>query len=223
MDRYKLVPKLSATIALGLGVILAKFANDWAMEQKLHVGATLLLMLVAVKLGSVMVEASLEWLFQSVRWIRRLLLANTFVEGTWIELVRSDGQPFSVSITHLSPQGFGLTLTGVNYSVDGIQKSNFRADMAEIHWPRIDCKHSNQPAEGTMARLEGYGELQFAVTGSTPISYSGFFMHLTEGKRYNVQAYKLGEAELERLNTAERRIELIRDFAKQFNLPQDLH
>jgi hypothetical protein len=219
MDRYKLASKLSRQLGLGTAVLLAKFASDWATQAKLHPTSVVIFMLIAAGLGKSSAESLFDLLFLRACWIRRLLLGNCFVEGTWIEFVRMERKPFSISITHISPKNdFSLIFSGTNYDLQGIQLSNFRTDMTEISWPVISCKHSNQPSQGGSPRLEGFGELQFDTTEKLPNTYSGFFIHLTEGRRYNVVAHKITNKEsLAKLNSVRDRMEMILASATDFS------
>ncbi len=148
------------------------------------------IMLATIIATQAFVALLLDTAFQRLWMVRRLVLGRWMVEGLWIEIVRFDGKPHSVGMVHINPYGYAIQISGVNYDLDGSLKNNWSADMVEINWPIIECKHSNQRLSGTLSRLEGYGELQFANTQCRPETYTGFFCHFTEDKRYTVEAIR---------------------------------
>jgi hypothetical protein len=137
------------------------------------------------------------------------------VEGSWLVIVRKEGKVVATAVTHIAVVDYSIRLSGVNYDDQGITASTFRSDLLLNDWPTLQFKHSTQPSEGNSSRLEGYGEIQFFERNGPPKQYSGFFINLGEGIRYNVMGLKAeGKELLAHLDSPQMRIEELRRFSQ---------
>lgn len=237
MDKYERLEKMTRYLSVGIGVIAGSFVYDFA-QDKLAPGhsvsfSNLLpipILLITVGLVAGVVEYVIEFAFDSLRFVRPFLIGRMFIEGTWIEVIKYKSAMIGISEVFLGSSGYNVTFAGrskrksvsTHAEVQGaaaeLAFGHFHAEMLQIKWPILRYKYTQNPADTTAraAKQDGYGELLFFERNrGAPLRFHSFFIHLSTGTRYDVEAIKVTDpSDLRKLDDPNLRDETVAAIAK---------
>ncbi len=191
MNRYKAVSGFAQVVGTSSGVISSRYAADLAAGINQKTAFVLIIAVVSFYIISKATNFLFDFAFDHIRFLRRILLGRTYIEGKWFEIISQDDQVLSVGISEFRPDGYGVAFSGAVFDFQGHLKETYCSDIADLNWPTLCVKHSNKSTRKDIPRLEGYGELQFDYRPGKALTYKGFFTHLTQNIRYGVVATKI--------------------------------
>jgi hypothetical protein len=118
MDRLKRLSQVIVSISLAISAVAAQQASSWVEKQKTApIWLPPVVALAIVGGGSYALRLFLEFLFESARWLWRLILGRQFIEGTGLDLSLAEGQPIMVGVSRIELAGtsvrFGRATTGL--------------------------------------------------------------------------------------------------------------
>ena len=148
------------------------------------------------------------------KWLRKFILREKFIEGTWIEsIVPANGERMISRIT-ISFERDKIKLQGMNYNLKGKEIGSFSTEMACFKWPRIDYQYNWTRFDDSSYDIDGIGYIRFTGSGNEPLTYNGHYF-TTEGSRCCISGTKITkEDEIQSLNDPRNNSEMISKYAK---------
>ncbi|MEX2263591.1 MAG: hypothetical protein WD696_16660 [Bryobacteraceae bacterium] len=147
-----------------------------------------------------LVEFFLGSLFDRSRWVRRKLLAEQYIEGTWFDIMRRGGKPVEIGVSRLRYKDFTIRFSGEDYNIEndpGMEAghcSPFDADMVHFNGEVLAYKYTARRSDDANITTQGYGELQFfSVEDGAPSKYSGSYFVLQCNEKMCFEGFKLDE------------------------------
>ena len=212
MNRYKLISQYSNVIGYTSGAVLGKISSDLASKFTSSEIVSIIAILAAFAICAKFLPFILDYIFDHVSLLRRILLGKTFIEGRWVEIVYKNGVPIGFAVVSLDSAEYNIIFEGTIYSLDASLLGTFRGESVNMTWPVVYCKHSSKLIDSVI-NLEGHGELQFAIRRGIPTRYDGSFSHNGSADQYHSVATKIEKkSELIRLNDALEEIEFIKEY-----------
>ncbi len=190
MDRLKSFQNVITAIGIAVGVIITKYLPDWINDQQIPEWLSLTLSLIVVSFSYYFFRFSASYLIEYSIKIRKFFLRHRFIEGTWMESITSSQEDSFIGIVRIDYEGHSLSLSGENFTLDGIPRGSFRADMAVFEWPVIKYKYTWTRHTKPRHSTNGYGEIHFAKQNSYPKRFHGFFVDLEDGIRHDFMGWK---------------------------------
>lgn len=125
----------------------------------------------------------LQGFYETNQLLRKLLLGNQFVEGTWIEFVSQNKKIVSVGIAVISSKDYEIQINGNNFDLNGNLNYGFSstANMARMEWPIFRYVYEDRPLQGSQDTLAGVAHIKFGPTNNRPTIYAGSFTHIGTG------------------------------------------
>ncbi len=157
-------------------------AAQWGMLS----GATLILLVMWSVLAGVILPGVLK-----TGMLRRLVLGRAYVEGSWIQAERGGPNGPRIAIVSLKPARNGVLLSSSTLTRMGEIESGLQAEFHQLTWPRLDFKFRETLPSDSGRQAEGFGEIQFDLTGGAPRRYSGCLQLGGTDKRIKTEAIKL--------------------------------
>lgn len=195
MDRYSISSKLANTLGIAVGAVIGIPVEEWFSSRKIPPGFTLFCAVVLIALSAWVVTFLADHMFATSSFIRRRMLGYQFVEGTWVDVVFQDGVPLGIGETCIDANGYSVTMFGENYSLEGAHLSGFLSTMVAMQWPVLKLVGENRSRVGGEDSPRSYCELQFSSAGGAPIRYSGYFIMMRSGTRFEVIGWKVNHRE----------------------------
>lgn len=219
--RFRLVSNaVSAALVL---TVLAAFggraadivATMAAGDSAILLGASAGAVGVLVVFWVTMTEAIFPSLFR-FDTVRRVILGKYYMEGTWLQSERGDGQS-RMSVIDIQPKGDGFMFTGYSLNENLEIESNTRIEFSRFDWPFMTYKHRNSLSDGSDGLSEGVGELQFEMNRSAARRYNGFLQYVRGQQRMKIEGVKLTKgSEVKRLRSLEGRREICSKYWELF-------
>ena len=216
MDKLKRLSQVIVSMSLAFSAVIAQQASSW-VESQAASPAWLppVVALAIVSGGSYVLRLVLEIVFESSRWLRRLLLGRQFVEGTWFDLSVEDGQPIIVGVSRVEFSGTTVRFSGEDFAVDGTRQGHYLADLTSLEWPKLKYKYTYHVSDAPQLSKQGYGEAQFIERDGPPKEYVGFYFELLVGKRVTYEGWRVEDPEiLAQLDDRVRRRHVIKNFLR---------
>jgi len=123
--------------------------------------------------------------------LRRWVLGRAFVEGSWIQAERGGPNGPRLAIVSMKPAYPGILVTSSTLTRMGEIESGLHAEFHQISWPRLDFKFRETLPSNSGRQAEGFGEIQFDLTGGAPRRYAGCLQVAGMDKRIKTEGIKL--------------------------------
>jgi hypothetical protein len=123
--------------------------------------------------------------------LRRWVLGRAFVEGSWIQAERGGPNGPRLAIVSMKPAYHGILVTSSTLTRMGEIESGLHAEFHQISWPRLDFKFRETLPSDSGRQAEGFGEIQFDLTGGAPRRYAGCLQMAGVDKRIKTEGIKL--------------------------------
>jgi hypothetical protein len=195
-ERFRTVASLLASSAVLAGIVafgplvrqtLLQVAGPGIVAQwACLAGAGLVLLVVWSVLGGVIFPGLLK-----LGLVRRWVLGRAYVEGSWIQAERGGPAGPRLAIVSLKPSRKGVSLTATTLTRTGEIESGLQAEYHQFDWPRLDFKFRETLPSESGRQAEGFGEIQFDLTGGAPGRYAGCLQVSGADKRIKTEAVKL--------------------------------
>ncbi|KCZ64479.1 hypothetical protein [Hyphomonas atlantica] len=176
------------------------------------VGAGFVLLIVWSVLSGIILPGLLK-----LGWPRRWVLGRSFVEGSWIQAERGGPNGPRIAIVTLKPARNGILISSSTLTRIGEVESGLHAEYLGFNWPRIDFKFRETLPIESGRQAEGFGEVQFDLTGGAPTRYSGCLQFAGAEKRIKTEGIKLTSwKERRKLRSLEGRAEVLGKYWSAF-------
>lgn len=162
--------------------------------------------LAAGGLGSVgvyqTIAAALRWLFNRLRWVRRLVLGPAYLEGTWIgryleDVNGTDEKRWTVE--HFEQTLEGLVIRGYSFDANGKEVANWASQATLIEAERGKLTYSYTCKKHPNKEFSGLAEFNFQRPSvfKAPTELNGFAADLTDGLRDQNRERKLSNEQVD--------------------------
>ena len=194
MTQLAFYKKIVSAIGIAAGVTVTKFLIEFLESKQIPTGLTIFFSIVTVGVIYLVVHEGFSHLVDSWQRLRKLLLRDRFIEGTWLTCVWENRKhKFSGTARFVHVEN-GLRMSGENFDPKkGMACGWFRTDMVVVAWPVMQYKYTWSRHANENPNTQGYGELQFAERNGPPTRATGFFIDIADGKRYDWSAEKLSD------------------------------
>jgi hypothetical protein len=122
-------------------------------------------------------------------WLRRMVLGQDYVEGTWVDVVTYDDGRSLVGVVRFSPDGTSLRYWGSNYYLDGTFAGVFVATTSKVDMPRFDFAYTGEQDAGK--HRSGIGQITFHGPSGPISSFSGFCVDSDESSRHRIRGIRV--------------------------------
>jgi len=191
MEALSKIKTIADSAGVLAGILLAKAAQDYLTSRGILSFYNFVAFVFIIFTSKFFITFIFDQTVISNKWLRKIILQDEFIEGTWLERVDNCdlGVIATVSKISFSFKDSKFNFSGTNYSDRGKFHSNFRADMVAVQGNTMLYK-TTRDFQGIAQ--EGFGRMRFTSWGSGPPNeFTGFF-DLGDGKgRHNVVAKKV--------------------------------
>ena len=216
MDPYKTIYRLFEVISVAAAAASSKLFADWLAKAGIQSPVVFVLSIIAVPIVYELVSILLKAAFNSSRLLRRILLRNHFVEGTWVEIARVDEQFLSIAIKWVDANGNSLKIHGNDYNLDGSINCDFCSakDLLQIEWPTVRYV-SNIFWHDKRGSVEGVSRMHFSSRGMRrPKSYAGRYLDIGSGAYLGFEGWLLSKQDLAKVDDPKLLPELLNEWVK---------
>ncbi len=232
--KLKTIESSALPIGVTVGVVLADLLTSVARAWLTKPSTAAVVSIVVIAASIELVKFFAENLFDHCKFIRRMLLRDQYLEGTWFDIMRVDGKPTEVGLSWLGYENWEVKYTGEDYD---LKYDSGGTDLAMTHrFPytgekvvyskdnKLLYKYTADRSDRNDPEIAGYGELQFHPgQRGIPTRYSGHYLR-PEGdaklRKVSFEGFRLDEKKhreyLNRINDAETRKDAIRDLLRRF-------
>ena len=127
---------LIAALSAASAAVAAQQASAWFQRRQLS-GTTSLAAAVAIlAVGPFLIRFFLDW-FADATFIRKALLGDEFVAGTWIDVMWCDGAPCGYGLSKIRYRGSSMCYTGEDLKIDGTDGGHYWTDLLKLDWPNM--------------------------------------------------------------------------------------
>jgi len=216
MDKLKRLPQFIISISLAISAVLAQQAASWVEKQKTAPGwLPAIVALLIIGGGSYALRLFLELFLDSSKRLRKFILGRQFIEGTWLDISKAEGQPIIIAVSRIEFAGSSVRFAGEDFSMDTRRRGHYLTDIAWLDWPRLKYKYTYQVSDACQISNQGYGEKLFIERDGLPREYVGFYFDLLEGKRVTYEGWRVEDpALLRQLDDPKTRRQAAIDFFK---------
>ena len=195
-ERFRIVSGFLASSAvlasvLAFGPVVRQTIVDAAGSSQVAqwaglIGSGVMLLVIWSVLSGVLLPGVLK-----MGVLRRWVLGRAFVEGSWIQAERGGPNGPRLAIVSMKPAYPGILVTSSTLTRMGEIESGLHAEFHQISWPRLDFKFRETLPSNSGRQAEGFGEIQFDLTGGAPRRYAGCLQVAGMDKRIKTEGIKL--------------------------------
>lgn len=217
-----------------MGVVLAERLSSWLEAWLSDPSAVVLFSVVVISASIELIRFVVATLFDHSRHLRRLLLGDQYLEGTWFDIMRVGGRPSEIGVSWLRYEDWEIKYAGEDYD---LKYESGCADVAMAHrFPftaetivyakdnKLLYKYTADRSDRDEVEISGYGELQFHPgRQGIPMRYSGHYYRPEGGGNFRkicFEGFRLDDRKdsecLERLGDPETRRDAMRQLLKRF-------
>jgi hypothetical protein len=115
--KLKTIQRSVLPIGVTVGVILAEQLSTRLKAWLTEPGAAVMLSAVVIAASIELVKFFAETLFDHWRFLRRVLLGDQYLEGTWFDIMRVAGKPSEVGLSWISYDDWEINYAGEDYDL----------------------------------------------------------------------------------------------------------
>src|SRR5262245_12221196 len=232
--KLKTVQRSLLPIGVAVGVVLTDRLSLWLSAWLTRPGVEVLFSVVVIAVSIELVKFFAESLFDHSRVLRRVLLGNEYLEGTWFDVMRVGGKLSEVGLSWFSYDDWELKYSGEDYA---LVSNAVNAELVVEHrFPytaekivhlknnKLLYKFTADRSDRDDSEIAGYGELQLHPGArGVPTRYSGHYYRPEAGgvfRKISFEGFRLDETRdrdcLQRLDNPETRKDAVRELLKRF-------
>lgn len=148
--------------------------------------------------------------------VRKAILGKYFIEGTWLQAERGDGEK-RMSVIDIQPSGKRFIFSGYTLNEDLEIEANTLIEFSKFEWPFMTYKYRNSLSDGADGLRDGVGEIQLEMNRESARRYNGFFQYVKSSERMKIEGAKLtSNREVKNLRTLEGRQQVFEKYWKLF-------
>jgi hypothetical protein len=214
----KKISKGIKVISVALSVAAGKLFAD-KFEHKIgEEGLLFILVLAIIAMGIELVPSIFEFILDNT-FLKKLLVGEQYIDGTWLELDSKEGKPIEVGVTRIRVSSDKIIYGGTTFPIDPNfvgSGSAYFATIIDLNWPTLKYIYEFKRFDTPSSKLHGYGELDFDYRKGSPITCRGHYISLEDGKKVSLEKWKITDkALLKKLDNPKESINAIFDFFKQ--------
>lgn len=232
--KLKTVQRGLLPLGVAIGVVLAERLSSWFKAWLSDPSTMVLFSIVVISASIEVIRFLAETLFDHSRFLRRILLGDQYLEGTWFDIMRVAGKASEVGLSWLSYDDWEVKYAGEDYDL------KYDTDCTEVamthRFPytaekivyskdnKLLYKYTAGRSDRDDVEIAGYGELQFHPGEcGIPARYTGHYLRPEEGgilRKICFEGFRLDDKMdrecLQRLNNPETRKDAMRQLFKRF-------
>jgi hypothetical protein len=194
MSALKRVKSMQSTLGVAVGVVLTDQFSSLAKQWFLIPGVPIVFSLLVVAISVVAVQFLTSSLFDHFQWVRRLLLGQEYIEGTWFDILRKDGRPLEIGVSWLRYEDLNVKFSGEDCDLALRHSFPYEANMVQFDGQVLMYKYTARRSDDANITTQGYGEIQFSnVRQGVPKKYSGCYFVLRSTEKLSFEGFKLDE------------------------------
>lgn len=133
-------------------------------------------------------------IFDHWKGIRKKLIGQQYIEGTWFDIMKLDGQPMDIGISTFEYVDYEIRYKGQDYNLAKGSWAPYHTKMVKLEWPRLTYIYTAQRQDAKTVEMTGYGVLDFHVgTKGPPTTHSGQYLALQSSERISFESFRLNE------------------------------
>lgn len=138
-------------------------------------------------------EAIVRFCINNSSTIRRLILRDYYIEGSWIDINLNEGMRaiFAVSLVHFRFIDGQLTFGGEVFSIQGSAIGNFRSSTCRLDGHNFWYIYKRDVTLKERESVTGFGQLSFTDSAGPPDTYYGSFLDRMTNHQIDVQGRKI--------------------------------
>lgn len=220
VDNYKELVTISSMLGVAFAVIAGGFARDWLYDKGVSNDLVLILVLCFIvalsEISGLIIKRIISW----SRVLRTFLLGRQYLEGTWIDMVKCNGNIVGYGLITVSSDLGSIYINGQDYSIAIEPQGTFESHNLIIDWPKITYIYSAQSPGKNNPLIEGISILNIHENiGSTPNHWTGVFVDLFDenNNRFHTEAWKIKDKSvIDKLKTPELREDSLKELIKKY-------
>jgi hypothetical protein len=198
MNNYKKISQVTKYFAIALSVSLAKLFST-KFDSKINDDSLLFIISIAIiAIGIEYLPGLLELLLE-IPFIKKAIIRDHYLDGTWLELDSKDGEPIEVGITRIKIMNEKINYGGTTFPIDPDSAgagSAYTATIIDLNWPTLKYIYEFKRFDSESSKLHGYGELDFDTRDGYPITCRGHYISLESGEKVSLEKWKVIDKEL---------------------------
>jgi hypothetical protein len=183
--KLKSVQHSVVPIGVTIGTVLAEQLSSWLKAWFAGPSAAVIFSVVVIGASIELVKFFADTIFDHWRLLRRLLLGDQYLEGTWFDIMHVAGKPSEVGLSWVSYEDWEIKYAGEDYNLkcdsDNVEIAmthRFPYTAEKIVYSKDNKLLYKYTADRSDRDVEitGYGELQFHPgERGFPIRHSGHY------------------------------------------------
>jgi hypothetical protein len=222
MERYKRFLEWTRTLAVFSAVFAADLVLKRVEDQGFSLLATTFILGLVAIVSLHVAEAVAVRVIEAAPWLRRLVLANQWVEGIWIDEVVGENH---FALVTMSTEGGEVKVRGEQFDVDGAITATWESCASVLEGNTLRTIYrSPQFYKGQPSETSGMSTYVFTGRpGQAPEFYSGSFIDAAAGGRNcQLRGARINDRKLigRLMSDVSRRAELINLAQTHMSLPK---
>ncbi len=194
MNRQKLVRDLESALGVAVGVVLSQQTSHLAKSWFPVPGVTAAFSIIVIAVAIVVIRFFAGSLFVRSRVLRRILMGNQYVEGTWFDIMRKNGEVAEIGFSRIIYTRAGVKFFGEDYALTMENGFPYRAELVQIEWPKLKYVYTANRSDSADEVTTGYGILDFLEERhGPPKKYSGKYFVLRGTDTVSFEGIRLHE------------------------------
>jgi hypothetical protein len=193
MNNYKKLARVTKYFAIALSASLAKLFST-KFESKIDDDSLLFIISIAIiAIGIEYLPGVFEFLLE-IPFLKRAIIREHYLDGTWLELDSKNGEPIEVGITRIKIKNEKIIYGGTTFPIAPYSAgsgSAYTATIIDLNWPTLKYIYEFKRFDSESSKLHGYGELDFDTRDGYPITCRGHYISLESGEKVSLEKWKV--------------------------------
>lgn len=182
-----------ALIAAQLGVAIIGFLKAKEYNVTTVTLGVLIISLIAIRYS----EATLFWVIDNNKWLRRRLFGRNFVEGYWFDAVYrpEEGKIREYGLIEIRFEELEFIISGTLYNDNFQQIGQFSTKFSKFSkpGPTLEYAYERRAVHDRMEIASGIGEYKFLAARPYPLTFDGTFFDPALDKPVSVFGQKIDD------------------------------
>lgn len=142
-----------------------------------------------------LLSSAFHWLFGKARWIRKLILGKSYLEGTWVGHYVNDGQNF-FTVEHIEQSTGQTQINGREFDQSGKTRASWSSDTVSIDTGRMRLVYAYTGTVFDRRHVQeglGFFTMVRESADKAPTKLDGYAVDLIDGDRDPNIEHKVSE------------------------------
>ena len=227
MNNYENVKELETGVGVAVGVVVTEYTTDFITQMIKIPGSTIIWLIIVIALSIALSRYVLGIWFNHSKILRKLLIGNQFIEGTWFDTMKTESGIIEIGFSRIKYSQKKIDYWGEDYDLVNHQTSPYDAIMVKLEWPDFHYIYSAYRTDKDEENTKGYGKLSFERRpGNCPKKYTGKYIAFGGSRNISFIGIKLDEKEhkewIAKLDKPELRKKCLQELHKKFNKQENI-